>query len=372
MAIDPVAGSSELLTVLRTARWTELVPAIYRSAEWLENCPVGSAQAQLIFSAMSDLARHEKWEVRRALALAAGTSRHASFDDVLARLAADPNARVQHAAEASSLRRRDWRTAGLLGREHEQRLDRVLEQIHARFGSSGRVAVRRAANEMVSTFAHELYHEVIKHLTPLDRELEQLRDALASDAPKATLDQHVRHAESDLAQAKAVLMAMRQYTATPELRFSTEPLGSVVDQAVRTIIGRAESVGIAVENRVSRALVIDISRVRVVQAVSNILNNALEAYDGIGRTQSIVVEAVESETAVTLFIRDHGCGMSSEAQADALTLFHSTKPNGTGVGLPLAAKIIESEHDGRVEIQSSEGVGTTIALTLPRYHRSEL
>ena len=47
--------------------------------------------------------------------------------------------------------------------------------------------------------------------------------------------------------------------------------------------------------------------------------------------------------------------MSEEAQRDALTLFATSKPNGTGFGLPLAVKIVESEHGGRLTLESNEG-----------------
>ncbi len=80
------------------------------------------------------------------------------------------------------MRRRDWRAAGLLGREHERRLEDLLEVIHVRFGAQGRAAVYRAASEITNTFARELYHEVIKSITPLEREIEELRKLPAAKA----------------------------------------------------------------------------------------------------------------------------------------------------------------------------------------------
>jgi signal transduction histidine kinase len=57
--------------------------------------------------------------------------------------------------------------------------------------------------------------------------------------------------------------------------------------------------------------------------------------------------------------------MSEEAQRDALTLFATSKPNGTGFGLPLAVKIIESEHGGRLTLESVKGRGTLVRITVP-------
>jgi len=61
--------------------------------------------------------------------------------------------------------------------------------------------------------------------------------------------------------------------------------------------------------------------------------------------------------------------MSSEVQRDAFTLFATSKPNGTGFGLPLAVKIIESEHGGRLNVDSVKGRGTIVRMTIPLHRR---
>jgi signal transduction histidine kinase len=70
-------------------------------------------------------------------------------------------------------------------------------------------------------------------------------------------------------------------------------------------------------------------------------------------------------------VKDSGCGMSAEAQGDALTLFATSKPNGTGFGLPLAVKIIESEHGGRLTIDTVKGRGTTVRMIVPQYRQAD-
>jgi signal transduction histidine kinase len=70
-------------------------------------------------------------------------------------------------------------------------------------------------------------------------------------------------------------------------------------------------------------------------------------------------------------VEDYGCGMSAEAKHDALPLFATSKPNGTGFGLPLAAKIIESEHGGRLSIESIKGRGTIVRIIIPKHHRMD-
>jgi signal transduction histidine kinase len=69
-------------------------------------------------------------------------------------------------------------------------------------------------------------------------------------------------------------------------------------------------------------------------------------------------------------IRDSGCGMSEENLRDALTLFSTSKANGTGFGLPLAVKIVESEHGGRLSLESAKGRGTSVHIMLPKHREA--
>ena len=85
----------------------------------------------------------------------------------------------------------------------------------------------------------------------------------------------------------------------------------------------------------------------------------------------IAVTAELHEGLLELNIEDSGCGMSAEAQRDALTLFSTSKPTGTGFGLPLAVKIIESEHGGRVRLESAKDRGTSVRITIPTYRQVE-
>ena len=63
--------------------------------------------------------------------------------------------------------------------------------------------------------------------------------------------------------------------------------------------------------------------------------------------------------------------MSAESLADARVLFVTNKPNGTGFGLPLAIKIVESEHGGRLSLESVKDRGTIVRVIIPTSRRGE-
>jgi nitrogen fixation/metabolism regulation signal transduction histidine kinase len=157
---------------------------------------------------------------------------------------------------------------------------------------------------------------------------------------------------------------MRAYTEQPTLQFTPEVLRELLEEAaaLTRTTGR-DGGGPSINIQVPPDMIVEVSRARMVQALTNVLENAIESYDGLESRKPIEVRADAQEGLVTVIVEDSGCGMSAEALADAVTLFATSKPGGTGFGLPLAVKIVESEHGGRVELQSRKESGTTVRLT---------
>ncbi len=100
------------------------------------------------------------------------------------------------------------------------------------------------------------------------------------------------------------------------------------------------------------------------QVFMNLLVNAGHAIEGKGEI-TISTECV-GDAAVRVKVRDSGKGIAPEALNRVFEPFYTTKPvgKGTGLGLSLAWSIVE-RHQGRIEVASEVGKGTTFTLTLP-------
>jgi len=104
------------------------------------------------------------------------------------------------------------------------------------------------------------------------------------------------------------------------------------------------------------------------QVVTNLLINALEALGGQG---CIRVDASERPghdeahpRAVVLTVADDGPGIQADITERIFNPFFTTKPQGSGLGLAIVRKIVDA-HDGRIDISSAPGAGTTFTVTLP-------
>lgn len=97
------------------------------------------------------------------------------------------------------------------------------------------------------------------------------------------------------------------------------------------------------------------------RALINILNNAIDASE---RGQNVFVRAEPEKDCVSIKIKDQGTGMDREVLKNVFTPFYTKKKVGTGIGMPIAKKIIEG-HQGRIYIKTQPETGTEVIIELP-------
>jgi signal transduction histidine kinase len=98
------------------------------------------------------------------------------------------------------------------------------------------------------------------------------------------------------------------------------------------------------------------------QVMANLVSNALDAVPVGGR---VWLEAATGEGGLEIVVRDEGEGMSEETQRQLFRPFFSTKGDlGNGLGLYISNEIVE-RHGGRLAVESTLGIGTTMRISLP-------
>lgn len=106
------------------------------------------------------------------------------------------------------------------------------------------------------------------------------------------------------------------------------------------------------------------------QVALNLLINAVEAMPG-GGTLRISTSSVQDGAGVCLVVQDGGMGIPEDVLPNIFDPFFTTKDEGQGVGLGLAVVYgIVKTHGGEVEVESQEGLGTTIKVTIPASPRA--
>lgn len=101
---------------------------------------------------------------------------------------------------------------------------------------------------------------------------------------------------------------------------------------------------------------------QIQQVLINLLKNAQESGSPPGEIR-VAAEALP-DGGVRIKVMDRGAGMTDEGMRKALLPFYTSKPTGTGLGLPLCREIVEA-HGGHLRLESREGRGITVVCRLP-------
>ena len=115
--------------------------------------------------------------------------------------------------------------------------------------------------------------------------------------------------------------------------------------------------------------------IQLQQVLLNLIKNAIEAMTGIaGRPKTLRIQSTPGELddrpAVVVKVSDTGIGFSPAEATRLFEAFHTTKPQGMGMGLWISRSIIEG-HGGRLWAEPNNGRGATFAFRLPAITEAE-
>jgi len=208
-------------------------------------------------------------------------------------------------------------------------------------------------------------HEIRNPITAAKSLLQQMGED--AHAPENVEYAHV--ALQELERVERSISHLLRYARDEELRPKELRLADVVASGLDTLHERIERAGVDVRVDVGEAgtFVGDPEKLR--RVVINLVGNALDALAAghDGRPPRIDIQAGENlaGTEVWLRVRDNGPGIEGDRIEQIWTPFHTSKVNGTGLGLPITRKVVES-HGGSIEVESPPGGGTEFRVVLPK------
>jgi signal transduction histidine kinase len=176
---------------------------------------------------------------------------------------------------------------------------------------------------------------------------------------------HRRWSETIVAgstEVDAILSSMLSLATPEQLQLETIQPRALAEDAVRLARPAGTGGRISIEVRTDgRSFAGD--RIKLRQALRNLIANALEAQSGSGRVR---VEITSAADAVTLCVSDAGPGIADDVRGRVFDPFFTTRPEGTGLGLALVATIARL-HGGGVELGAERSPlgGAEVRLRLP-------
>lgn len=142
-------------------------------------------------------------------------------------------------------------------------------------------------------------------------------------------------------------------------------LAQVIREAIETLDAQLRSKKLIVNSPLNMPIVYG-DRVRLREVFENLIDNAAK-YTGDQPNPMIEIGAKDENNEVVIFVKDNGMGIEPQYQKKVFGLFDKLNPNseGTGIGLALIKRIIET-HGGKIWVESEGlGKGSTFCFTIP-------
>jgi two-component system, NtrC family, nitrogen regulation sensor histidine kinase NtrY len=210
--------------------------------------------------------------------------------------------------------------------------------------------------------ARRIAHEIKNPLSPIQMSIETLRKAYASEHPefKEIFDESTRAILEEVAALKKIVTEFSDFARLPKPTMAAQDLNVVVESAAR-LYSNQEGGGSLTLTLSKNLPPVAIDREQIGRVVGNLLSNALWASGPEGRID--LATSVQNDRVV-LTVTDKGQGMPAEVLEKVFTPYFTTRRDGTGLGLAIVQRIVE-DHGGGIEIDSTEGKGTRVAISFP-------
>jgi len=206
----------------------------------------------------------------------------------------------------------------------------------------------------------------------------EVRNPLSSIKGFATLlgskfkDGSQEHEAADLLVYEAErlnrsITELLNYARPTTLKKEQINIGDLVASSLKLISGDAQALGVKTSLEIDPDIPsINVDRDRINQVLLNLYLNGLQAFEAssLEKELKVSVHSDAAGRAIRIEIQDNGKGVSQENIDKVLDPYFTTKPEGTGLGLALAYKIVD-EHNGTIRFKSTEGQGTAVSVTIP-------
>lgn len=233
--------------------------------------------------------------------------------------------------------------------------NRELRKAEVSLRRSERLA---ALGQLTAGLAHELRNP----LGTIKASAEMLAKPSTRERPEV-MSEMAGYIGSEVERMNGLVSSFLDFARPLKLHATRADLHPILEEVLRRLSEASQSRGVSVSIRLREGpffFEFDPDLLRI--ALSNLVQNAIQASAEGG---TVEIRAEERGSNVLLFVSDHGDGIQPQHLENIFNPFFTTKPEGTGLGLPIVSKIVD-EHHGRVAVFSEPGAGTTFELTLPK------
>jgi|Deesub1362B_J571_1020462.scaffolds.fasta_scaffold00175_29 PAS domain S-box-containing protein len=236
-----------------------------------------------------------------------------------------------------------------LGTVHIVRDISELKKLREKLAQAERMA---ALGEVAAKVAHEIRNPLVS-IGGFSRRLEKKLDG--------KLKEYASIITREVNRLEVILKEILSFVKEARIHRQEVDVASIINDIISLYSQEIKQKGINVEIETTEVLKINVDPNRIKEALINIISNAIQALDKEGR---LCIKTYKTADYGVIEISDNGPGIKDNDLPYIFDPFFTTKIEGTGLGLAITHRIVE-EHNGKIEVESHEGEGTTFKVYLP-------
>lgn len=216
----------------------------------------------------------------------------------------------------------------------------------------------RSLGEMSAGVAHEIRNP----LTGIATTAQVLNEKLDRESGNR---EYISVILDEINRLDEIIRNLLNFAKPASPRFARGSIGEIIKNCTDLLGKKADrrGVGIEIENNVENDIcVMDSDQMK--QVVLNLSRNAIQACDE-GGLLSIMIKESDKQDMILIEFRDNGAGIDEGISDKLYNPFFTTRSDGSGLGLSISRKIIES-HRGTITHKSTPGEGTVFYVEIPR------
>lgn len=217
--------------------------------------------------------------------------------------------------------------------------------------------------EAIGTLTAGLAHEIRNPLNGALLHLRVLERALSSGAVTPDAQRALETIDRELKRLSALVDEFLEFAKARPIHLAATDIQSLCEGARLEVAGEAEAAGVALLlDPPKDALRADVDAERLTSAIVCLARNGIEALAGAGKGGQVVLRWRADGAHLRIDVEDDGPGIGRPDEP-IFDVFYSSKSGGTGLGLPIAHRIV-TDHGGELSVETVPGA-TTFRMLLP-------
>ena len=241
-----------------------------------------------------------------------------------------------------------------------------------RSNQNGHLEQLKELSKLTGGLAHEIKNPLSTVKINLKLVSEELEDSGSAELGKMAADKDGRRfaralrkiavIQKETTRLEQILDGFLRYVDRAELQLASVDINELVSDMIDFYSPQTHSRSITVRQSLhNEPLICKVDADMLKQVILNLFINAQQA---MGDGEELMIRTGRQKTDAIIQISDTGSGIAPDKLPHIFDAYYSSRPQGSGLGLPTAKKIVET-HNGTIRVDSELGKGTSFTIRLP-------